>query len=444
VVTSSIWAMPSSSGGEEVTADVSYIMASGAAQLFRLLESCAGVLLSRKVCRYSEGLSLANTLACADISAVNSDNPDVFEASMDGRPIWAARWPWLLTQVALTHYDSGHYSGAARVFASTRAIAPWRLVGVATFSSVLWHLRKPVDAAHLAHQALSISRTDAESWMAGANALSQQQEHDSACRQLRRALQLDPFNSYACVLLGQEILASLASQQVHHTENSQMAGAFACFRHALKLSCNTSYHAWYGLGAGYARIGDFELAEFHLRKALQLQPRNSVLVHLLGTTLRSQVVPAETAVGAFEPDAKSRTVLKEALDFFDAAVSFDKRNFVAQFERAVTLTHMDKLDEAEKQLESLRALVPREPAVHSLLGDICRIRAKRATTSVEEFNEPTIESVRRYVADGITHYTAVQELEGSTASDHNGVGAHINELVNRELDMEKALAFEEE
>jgi anaphase-promoting complex subunit 3 len=57
--------------------------------------------------------------------------------------------------------------------------------------------------------------------------------------------------------------------------------AILSFRSALLLN-DRHYNAWYGLGSIYFRQERFELAEYHFRRALQINGESSVLHCYMG------------------------------------------------------------------------------------------------------------------------------------------------------------------
>jgi anaphase-promoting complex subunit 3 len=81
---------------------------------------------------------------------------------------------------------------------------------------------------------------------------------------------VDPSFTYAYTLCGHEYVAS-----------DDLEKALLCYRNALRLDDN-HYNAWYGLGIIYYKQEKYELAEFHFRKAVKLNPISSVLYCYLG------------------------------------------------------------------------------------------------------------------------------------------------------------------
>jgi anaphase-promoting complex subunit 3 len=108
------------------------------------------------------------------------------------------------------------------------------------------------------------------------NCFSLQREHDTALKFFERAIQIDPYFAYAHTLCGHE-----------HVFNENLDKALVCFRSALKVD-NRHYNAWYGLGSIFYRQERLELAEYHFRKATEINPNSTVLQCYLGIVLHAQ------------------------------------------------------------------------------------------------------------------------------------------------------------
>lgn len=100
-----------------------------------------------------------------------------------------------------------------------------------------------------------------------------------------KALQLDSTYAYAHTLSGHEYVA-----------NDDLDKALSCFREAI-VQDPRHYNAWYfhafqdccceivsryGIGMIYYRQEKYSMAEYHFKRALQINPRNSVLQCYLG------------------------------------------------------------------------------------------------------------------------------------------------------------------
>lgn len=129
---------------------------------------------------------------------------------------------------------------------------------------------------------VEIDKFAPETWVVVGNCFSLQQEHDTAIRFFERSIQVDPWFAYAHTLSGHE-----------HVFNENLDKAMMCFRDALKID-NRHYNAWYGMGSIFFRQERMELAEYHFRKAADINKRSAVLQCYLGIVLHAQVRPMKT------------------------------------------------------------------------------------------------------------------------------------------------------
>ena len=172
--------------------------------------------------------------------------------------------------------EMNEYKGATVAFREMRRLEPFRVHGIEVFSSALWHLREDKELSALAQQAVDIDKYASETWCVVGNCFSLQKETDMAIKFFQRALQIDPFFTYAYTLCGHE-----------HVNNEDMEKAITSFRTA--VLCNERhYNAWYGLGSIYYRQERFEMSEYHFRRARSINPRSSVLDCYLGMALNAQ------------------------------------------------------------------------------------------------------------------------------------------------------------
>jgi len=59
------------------------------------------------------------------------------------------------------------YASAAASFQAARRSDPYRVEGLELYSTVLWHLRKEAELAHLAQEAMAIDRLAPQTWWVG-------------------------------------------------------------------------------------------------------------------------------------------------------------------------------------------------------------------------------------------------------------------------------------
>ena len=90
--------------------------------------------------------------------------------------------------------------------------------------------------------------------------------------------QVDPDFAYAHTLLGHEYVLI-----------EELDKALMSFRNATRLDPR-HYNAWYGIGLTYYKQERFQLADMYFKKALKVNPHNSVLMcHVAVVRLESIV-----------------------------------------------------------------------------------------------------------------------------------------------------------
>jgi anaphase-promoting complex subunit 3 len=247
---------------------------------------------------------------------------------------------WVLVHVGRAYFEMIEYAKAQNVFEQVRLIDPQRLLGMETFSTTLWHLRRETDLSFLAQELTDIDKNAPETLCAIGNCFSLQKEHEMALKYFQRAVTVDPEYVYAYTLSGHE-----------HIAVDQWDAALDCFRRALRLDPR-HYNAWFGLGIIYLRQEKYEYAEYHFRKAIAINGRSSVLFCYVGMVL------------------SSLRRYKDALDALNQACKLDPKNVLAKFKRASVYVHLTLYKDALMQLESIMETSPREVAVLYMVGRI--------------------------------------------------------------------------
>eukprot|EP00899_Mesostigma_viride_P005956 jgi/Mesvir1/15361/Mv06563-RA.1 len=247
---------------------------------------------------------------------------------------------WVLSQVGRAHFEMVDYVRAEHAFEWARRVAPHQLDGVEIYSTVLWHLKKDIKLSYLAQEVIAMDRLCPQAWCVLGNCVSLHKEHETALKFFSRAIQLDSNFAYAHTLCGHEYFA-----------NEDFDNSLACYRDAIRIDPR-HYNAWYGVGCIYLRQERAEMAEYHFRQALTLNPRSSVLQCYLGMALH-----------ALKRNA-------EALALQDRAIHSDSKNPLAKFEKARVLMSEERYEAALRELEELRELAPKESNVYYLMGQI--------------------------------------------------------------------------
>lgn len=246
--------------------------------------------------------------------------------------------PWVLSQLAKAHYESGDYKTSEDYFARLVKIQPSRIEDMEIYSTVLWHLKKESALTFLC-QVLRDQDFDApQTWVAVGNAFSLAREHDQAISAFKRATQLDPSFAYAHTLMGHEYIA-----------NEAFDSALAAFRTAVAAD-RLGYAGWYGLGKSYERLGKLEDAERHYRIATTLNPANATLLVCVGVVLER---------------LRNR---RGALANYAKALELAPHSALARFKKARVLMHLKHYPAALLDLEILKTQASDEANVWFLLG----------------------------------------------------------------------------
>lgn len=256
--------------------------------------------------------------------------------------------PWVLAQMGRALYEQANYAEAEKCFARIRTMAPSRLEDMEFYSTTLWHLKRSVDLAHLAHSLLDTDRLAPPSWVAIGNSFSLQRGHDQALKCFKRATQLDPRFAYAFTLQGHE-----------HVTNEEFDKAKAAYRAAIRAD-HRHYNAWYGLGKVYERQGKWESAEQHYRAAARINPANAVLVTCIGGVLEKLENPTA------------------ALAQYSRACEMAPRSMMPRFKKAKMLAAGRELEAALVELRILNETAPDEAEAQFLLAKVYRALGRRA------------------------------------------------------------------
>lgn len=154
-------------------------------------------------------------------------------------------------------------------------LEPFRVTGTELLSTCLWHLKKDKELCSLAQQVIEMDKFSPESWCVVGNSFSLRREHETAVKFFERALQLDRSFVYAHTLCGHEYIC-----------NEDLEKALQSFREGIYHD-DRHYNAWYGIGTIYYRQERLELAEYHFKKAIEINPNSSVLICYLGMVLNA-------------------------------------------------------------------------------------------------------------------------------------------------------------
>ncbi|KAI0253938.1 hypothetical protein BJV78DRAFT_1280665 [Lactifluus subvellereus] len=287
--------------------------------------------LMRLFASATRALAMYNTALCME--------------ELDKLPHVHQRSPYVMAMVGKAHYERTDYTSAERAFQAVRALDPYRLWDMEVYSTLLWHLQRPVQLSFLAQELLSIEPRSPQAWIAIGNTFSLQKERSQALTCFRRAQQLDPTCAYAFTLAGHEFI------------DEDLDKAILSFQMALRADAR-HYNAWYGLGTCYLRKCKIRMAEYHYRMAAEIHPNNAVLLGCVGMAV------------------ERRGDREGALTLFNEAVKLSPENALVRYRRAKMLISMKRYEVAVRDLERLRDSSPDESNVifqlaraYRLIGD---------------------------------------------------------------------------
>ncbi|GAA5885393.1 hypothetical protein JCM16303_006032 [Sporobolomyces ruberrimus] len=306
----------------------------------------------------------------AAIAQSKYENNKVVEA-LGSLPLEQQRSAKCLIMLARAHFESLNYEKAEKAFAQARALCPHLLDSMDLYSTTLWHRRLSTPLSLLSQDLMLLAPTHPSSWTATGNTFSLNSDHASALKCFKRAVQLDQNCVYAYTLAGHECVM---------LEEYERAMGF--FREAIRRD-SVHYNAWFGLGNVYLKTGKHTLADYHFRRALEINPTNATLVCCVGSVLE-----------------KSRRY-KEALETYERACLLAPDSFLARFRRVRMMVALGKYQLAEPDLLQLKSLTPLEPTVHYLLGKLYKsLGPSRRTQMLAAFTtaqdlEPRMASVIR-------------------------------------------------
>ncbi|KAF8911163.1 hypothetical protein CPB84DRAFT_1812616 [Gymnopilus junonius] len=248
----------------------------------------------------------------------------------------------VIAMMGRAHYEQQDFASSERAFKTLRKEDPYRLWDMEVYSSLLWHLQRSVELSFLAQELLNINPQSPQAWITIGNLFSLQKERQQALTCFRRAAQLDPTCAYAYTLSGHESIDEDVDKAINFFQSALRADA----RH---------YNAWYGLGTCYLRMSKIRLAEYHFRKAVEIHPKNAVLLGCVGMAV------------------ERRGDREAALALFNEAVRLAPDNALVRYRRAKIYISMRKYQAAVEDLELLRNATPEESNVVFQLAKVYRL-----------------------------------------------------------------------
>lgn len=208
-----------------------------------------------------------------------------------------SRDPWVLVHIGKCYTELTNHEEAERCFREAFEREPYRVQGLEYYSSCLFHLKRQNELSRLSASALKAHYFRPETWIALANCYSLMGDHDSALTFLGRAVQVDPFNSYAHCIIGHEYVAKnnydLARKSYDkafdidkkclraiwgigliNMETEQFDKAIRQFKNGLEIN-QDSAPFYTQMAKAYLNKSDFEMALKCSKKACELSPQDS-------------------------------------------------------------------------------------------------------------------------------------------------------------------------
>ena len=218
---------------------------------------------------HSVMMLLFHTHASVDLFST-SDSTSTFNA-LNSLLTYFPTSPFLLTQLALSHYHAKDYDQSATIFQSILTSHPHRLDALDHYSNILYVMGARPQLAFLAHLATSVDKFRPETCCVVGNYYSLCSQHEKAVMYFRRALTLDRSFLSAWTLMGHEYI-----------ELKNTHAAIKSYRRAVDVN-RKDYRAWYGLGQAYEVLDMGFYALFYYQRAAGLRPYDAKMWSAVGS-----------------------------------------------------------------------------------------------------------------------------------------------------------------
>lgn len=196
------------------------------------------------------------------------------------------------------------------MFEKIRLKDPLNISGMDVYGTCLWHLKKEVELNHLSKDLMLTNKSSCETLCVLGNYHSLMRDHDQAISSFQAAIDTDPDFYYAYTLLGHELLEN------DETEKSRKA-----FRGAI-LKSKLHYNAYFGMALVEKQTERYKLAEYYLRKALEITPHNAVVLDSLAMVVAKDKDRGQEALNILDIILKSDTTGKRRYYIHQAVVLF--------------------------------------------------------------------------------------------------------------------------
>ncbi|KAF4674444.1 anaphase-promoting complex subunit cdc27 [Perkinsus chesapeaki] len=267
---------------------------------------------------------------------------------------------YALLKLAEVTFDRGEYEEAEEIFCNMFTAYPFITDGVGKYSTLLWHQKRKRALVELSRRVLTYGRLRAESWICAANLDSLDLDHVEARMKLEKARLLNHRDANICCLIGHE-LSSI----------EQFDQAAYSYSQSLKLD-PTSYAAWFGISQICRRQDRLDDCEYHVRKAIDMNPYHPVLKVALGSLLSSRG-RADEALSVLDSVCDGNTATDGSL-------------LNALYERSRILAHVGRIDDAIQDARKVVEALPTEAAGHALLGQLLARGGENNTEALTHLN----------------------------------------------------------
>lgn len=262
---------------------------------------------------------------------------------------------WVLTQLGCCNMDIQNYQDAERWFRMMRIEEPYTIEGLHNYSTWLWHLKKQVELWQLSNFALKKNSLTPETWIIIGNCYALQNEHETAIRFFKRAIQLDKYCGMAYTLLGHEYF------EVEDFDQSELN-----YKRGYTVD-KRNYKSWWGVGNIYMKQEKFDQAIKYFKRAAEIHPKSSFLHTYIGMALMNSNHP------------------KRALEQFKIAENFNENAPLNLFMKVQAYTILNKDEDALELLTQLIRTHSKEPSLYIHRGKIMK-KLGNKKDALKDFN----------------------------------------------------------
>ncbi|KAH8916605.1 hypothetical protein BT69DRAFT_1270167 [Atractiella rhizophila] len=266
---------------------------------------------------------------------------------------WRRCWK-VYEWMARGNMELGNHEIAEKCYLKCRSLAPRLVSPVPLYSTVLWHLQKPVALSALAQDLQSHSRNAPQTWIVSANLFSYLSDNSNTLRALDRAREC--FSSRGSIYTGagwnlNDDCYSLTLSGHECVAMQEYERAIGFYREALRRN-SRHFNAWFGLGNCYEKTGRHKLAGYHYARAIQVNPTNAII--------------ATSLAGSYEQQGK----FTDALEIINEAIKLQPNSPTIKFRRLTIMGRM-KASLLFPMLHQFVQESPQETTLHMMFAKLC-------------------------------------------------------------------------